>query len=129
MNNKIYIDIESLKRGNIYNVVSASTLRFTKIALMSRNCAMILFVLNIVLFLLTKKKTTKSIWLAIVSTIVCGGSSMINQLCDFSTEFTPNLSNKYYIRIILEILFCIIQLIIFIKLIINIVKNRKKEEP
>lgn len=129
MNNKIYIDIESLKRGNIYNVVSASTLRFTKIALMSRNCAMILFVLNIVLFLLTKKKTTKSIWLALVSTIVFGGSSMINQLCDFSTEFTPNLSNKYYIRIILEILFCIIQLIIFIKLIINIVKNRKKEEP
>ena len=128
MNNEINID--RLKQGNIFIVVPASTLWLTKMALILRNCAMILFVLNIIILLLTKKKTKKSIWLAILSTIVFGVSNnMMNRLCNFSKEFTPNLSKEYHIRVILEILFFIIQLIIFIKLIINIVKNKKKEEP
>ena len=128
MNNEI--NIESLKQGNRFKVVPALGLRLTKIALMSRKCAMVLFVLNIIVFLLTKKKTTKSILLAIFSTIVFGVSNnMMNRLCDFSKEFTPNLSKEYDIRVILEILFFIVQIFIFIKLItINSKNNNKKKE-
>jgi len=85
-------------------------------------CNFGLFILNIILCFTTMKNIKANRLLCLISIIAI----IISYIGTATYSFDGSNNIPYHI---LKVIAFIIQLIIFIKLIINIVKNKKKEEP
>ena len=110
MNNEINVISENIP------LIVHSTWQMT--ALVSRSLIYILAIINIIIYFATIRKVKHNkIWLVLAIFVIIEGT--IQPMIGFI--YTP-----YYTMWIIGF---VIQLIIFIKLIINIVKNKKKEEP
>ena len=85
-------------------------------------CNFGLFILNLILFITTMKNIKANRLLCVISII----AMIINYIGTVTYSFDGSNNITYHI---LKVIAFIIQIFIFIKLIINIIKNNKKEEP
>ena len=119
MNNEINVISENVPL--MENIKSINNVWRT-IALLSSSIGFILAIINIIICLLTMKEIKRNrIW-CIISIVAL----IINYIPKVTYAFDGR--NDMYMYVI-QIIYSIIEIIIFILLIINIVKNRKKEEP
>ena len=85
-------------------------------------CNFGLFILNLILCITTMKNIKANRLLCVISII----AMIINYIGTVTYLFDGSNNITYHV---LKVIAFIIQIFIFIKLIINIIKNNKKEEP
>ena len=126
MNNEID---SKLQIANIKPKMEVEVNYLSRIGLISYDFGIIMFVVNLLICLITMKNIKKNKILLIVSIVSVFFSNVFKNLRGFAGGLETNMQIKNNVDTmsIMIIGTFIIQLLIFIKLIINI-KNKKKEE-